>query len=119
MWGLEVDKPLQVVDNQINGTSGRFIKVSNSVIRRKKKPRLVPDPGQRVELLGADGPPQCRFRAVSGPLTTNTGEIIVWVATEDEYQDAKREGRRAVGLPWPTERMEALVPRRERRRLTS
>jgi len=53
MWGLEVDKPLQVVDNQINGTSGRLIKVSNSVIRRKKKPRLVPDPGQRVELLGA------------------------------------------------------------------
>jgi len=119
MWSLEVDMPLQVVDNQINGTSGRFIKVGNPVIRRKKKPRLVPDPGQRVVLLGADGPPQSRFRAISGPLTTDTGGVIVWVATEDEYQDAKREGRRAVGLPWPAEQMEALVPRRERRRLTS
>jgi hypothetical protein len=107
------------VDNQENVASGRFLEVSDPMIRRKRKPPLVPDPGQRVELLRADGPPQSSFRAISGPLTADTGEVIVWVATEGEYQDAKREGRRPIGLPWPAERMEALVPRRERRRLTS
>jgi hypothetical protein len=114
-----VDSTADVVDNRQIVHSGRFGKVSDSMVHRKKKPPLVPDPGQRVELLGADGSPQSSFRAISGPLTTDTGEVIVWVAAEDEYQDAKREGRRAVGLPWPAERVEALVPRRERRRLTS
>jgi hypothetical protein len=85
----------------------------------KKKPPLVPDPGQRVELIGGTGSLQSSFRAISGPLTTDTGEIIVWVTTEEEYWAAEQEGRRAVGLPWPAQRLEALVPRRERRRLTS
>ena len=119
MWTSGVDKLPQVVDNRQIVQSGRFGKVSDPMVHRKKKPLLVPDPGQRVELLGAGSSPQSsRFRAISGPLTTDTGEVIVLVATEDEYQDAKREGRRAIGLPWPAERMEALVPRRERRRLT-
>jgi len=114
-----VDKPPQVVDNHKFAQAGRLDTVSDPMFLKKKKPPLVPDPGQQVELVGYDGSVQSSFRAISGPLTIDTGEVIVWVATEEEYRDAKREGRRAVGLPWPAERIEALVPRRERRRLTS
>jgi hypothetical protein len=99
--------------------SERFDTVSDTMFLKKKKPLLVPDSGQRVELVGYDGSVQSSFRAISGSLTIDTGEVIVWMATEEEYRDAEREGRRAVGLPWPAERIEALVPRRERRRLTS
>jgi hypothetical protein len=30
---------------------------------------------------------------------------VIWVATEDEYRAARGEGRSAVGVPWPAERM--------------
>jgi hypothetical protein len=30
---------------------------------------------------------------------------VVWVATEDEYRAAQGEGRSAIGVPWPIERM--------------
>jgi hypothetical protein len=70
-----------------------------------KGPPRVPDPGQLVELRMEDGSWRRGFRALSEPSTTEGGEVVVWVATEDEYRAARGEGRSAVGVPWPTERM--------------
>jgi hypothetical protein len=70
-----------------------------------KGPPRVPDPGQHVELRMEDGTWRRGFRALSEPSTTEWGEVVVWVATEDEYRAARGEGRSAVGVPWPTERM--------------
>ena len=70
-----------------------------------KRSLRVPDPGQHVNLLTEDGSWRKGFRALSEPWTAETGEVLIWVATEDEYGASEREGRSAVGLPWPTERM--------------
>ena len=70
-----------------------------------KGPPRVADPGQCVELRTEDGAWRRGFRAISEPSTSERGEVVVWVATEDEYRAAHREGRSAVGVPWPTERM--------------
>jgi hypothetical protein len=72
-----------------------------------KGPPRVPDPGQCVDLLTEAGSWRRGFRAISEPSTSERGEVVVWVATEDEYRAAQREGRSAVGVPWPTERMVA------------
>jgi hypothetical protein len=69
----------------------------------KRTPR-VPDPGQPVDLLMEDGSWRRGFRAISEPSTTEWEEVV-WIATEDEYRAARGEGRSAVGVPWPTERM--------------
>ena len=76
----------------------------------KSRPPLVPDPGQQVHLLSEDGSRIEGFRAVSGPLTTETGGIIIRVATVEEYRDSTREGRRAVSMAWPAEMVEVSVP---------
>lgn len=76
----------------------------------KNRPPLVPDPGQQVRLVSEDGSYIDGFRAVSAPLTTETGEIIVRVAIEEEYRNSKREGRRAVSMAWPLEKVEVFVP---------
>ena len=81
----------------------------------KNETPLVPDPGQRVELLTEDGSQRGGFRAVSGPLTAGTGEIVALIATEEEWRNAQREGRRAVGILWPVVQLEVLVPRRRKR----
>jgi hypothetical protein len=70
-----------------------------------KGPPRVADPGQRVELRLEDGSWRRGFRAISKPSTTESGEVVVWVATEDEYRAARGEDRSAVGVPWPKERM--------------
>ena len=72
-----------------------------------KGPPRVPDTGQHIELRMEDGSWRQGFRAVSDPSTTEGGEVVVWVATEDEYRAALGEGRSAVGVPWPTKRMVA------------
>ena len=74
------------------------------------RPPLVPDPGQQVHLLNEDGSRIEGFRAVSGPMSTETGEIIIRVAIEQEFKDSQREGRRAVSMAWPAERVEVFVP---------
>ena len=74
------------------------------------RPPLVPDPGQQVLLLSEDGSRIEGFRAVSVPMSTETGEIIIRVAIEQEYKDSRREGRRAVSMAWPAERVEVFVP---------
>ena len=76
----------------------------------KNRPPLVPDPGQRVLLLSEDGSHIEGFRAVSGPLTAETGEIIIRVATEEEYRDSTKEGRRPVSMAWPAEMVKVSVP---------
>jgi hypothetical protein len=76
----------------------------------KKRPPLVPDPGQQVRLVSEDGSYIDGFCAASGPLTTETGAIVIRVATEEEYRNSKREGRRAVSMAWPAEKVEVFVP---------
>jgi hypothetical protein len=70
----------------------------------KGHPR-VPDPGQHVDLRTEEGSWRRGFRAITEPSTSEWGEVVVWVATEDEYRAAQRQVRSAVGVPWPTERM--------------
>jgi hypothetical protein len=76
---------------------------------RKRIPR-IPDPGQHVDLRTENGTWRQGFRALSEPWTADTGEVMIWVATEDEYRAAGREVRSAVGVPWPTERMRLSSP---------
>ena len=76
----------------------------------KRAPR-IPDPGQHVDLRTENGAWRMGFRALSEPWTADTGEVMIWVATEDEYRAAGREGPSAVGVPWPTERMRLTSPR--------
>ena len=70
----------------------------------------MPDPGQQVILLNEDGSVIEGFRAVTGPISSETGAIIIRVAIEQEFRDSRREGRRAVSMAWPAERVEVFVP---------
>ncbi|MDQ3864045.1 MAG: hypothetical protein M3317_11205 [Actinomycetota bacterium] len=81
----------------------------------RKKPPLVPDPGQRVELLLEDGSHKSGFVAASGPLTSDSGEIVVRVALEEEYRDSKRQRRSTVSMAWPVAKLKVVLPRRHRR----
>jgi hypothetical protein len=75
---------------------------------RKKLP-LIPDPGQRVRLRAGHRLLGGSFRAISEPATAETGEVVIWVAREQEYEDSIREGRPAVGRPWPAKQMEVVL----------
>jgi hypothetical protein len=70
-----------------------------------RRPALIPDSGQMVDLRMEDGSWREGFRALSEPSTAETGEVLIWVGTEDEYREARREERRAVGMRWPVKRM--------------
>jgi hypothetical protein len=70
-----------------------------------KRPPRIPDPGQIVDLRMEDGSWRRGFRALSEPSTTEMGEVVIWVCTEDEYREARWEDRRAVGITWPAKRM--------------
>lgn len=76
----------------------------------KSRPPLVPDPGQRVELLTENGESLRGFRAASGPLTSDKDGVVIWVATEQEYAEARREGRSPVCMPWPAGKVTVHVP---------
>ncbi len=69
------------------------------------RPARGPDPGQCVGLLLEDGSWRQGFRAISCPLTAESGEVMLWVATEDEYRSACWSNRDAVGVPWPVDRI--------------
>lgn len=73
----------------------------------------VPDPGQRVMLLDRSGWRQ-GYRAVSGPITSETGEVVILVAEEEEFRSARWDNRLADGMPWPVSQM--TVPRRDEQR---
>ena len=51
------------------------------------------------------------LQVLSKPWTADTGEVMIWVATEDEYRTAGRDHRSAVGVPWSTERLRLTSPR--------
>jgi hypothetical protein len=74
----------------------------------KQRPLLIPEPGQKVRLRAGRGPWRGSFRAVSEPYTDEAGEVVIRVARESEYQDAIREGRRAVGIAWPVRQVEVV-----------
>jgi hypothetical protein len=65
----------------------------------------VADPGEMVDLRMEDASWRQGFRALSEPSTAETGEVIIWGCTEDEYNEARWEERRAVGMTWPATRM--------------
>jgi hypothetical protein len=73
-----------------------------------KRPLPVPEPRQRVRLRAGRGPWRGNFRAVSCPYTDEAGEVVIRVARESEYQDALREGRRAIGIAWPVRQVEVV-----------
>ncbi len=80
---------------------------SGSLFRRK--PSLIPDPGQRVRLRTRHRLLDGNFRAISEPTTADTGEVVIWVTTVEEYEASIREGRPAVGRPWPAKQMEVVL----------
>ncbi len=57
-----------------------------------------------------DGSWRQGFRALSESSTAETGEVLIWVATEDEYREARSEGRRAIGMPWQRSGCVCLPP---------
>jgi hypothetical protein len=83
--------------------------MSNYVRRARlplmRKPARIPDRGEMVDLRMEDASWREGFRALSEPSTAETGEAGIWVCTEDEYREAHREERRAVGMWWPVARM--------------
>ena len=70
-----------------------------------RRPARIPEPGEIVDLRMEDASWRQGFRALSEPSTAETGEVLIWVCTEDEYREARREERRAVGIRWPAKRM--------------
>jgi hypothetical protein len=76
----------------------------------RKRPLIVPEPGQRVRLRTARGRWRGSFRAVSEPFTDEGGVVVLRVAEEQEYRAARREGRRAMGMPWPVRQMAIILP---------
>jgi NAD(P)H-flavin reductase len=81
----------------------------------RAKPRLVPEPGQRVRLRAGRGRWRGSYTAVSEPYTDEAGEVVIRVAKEGECWAALREGRRSfagtpVGTPWPVRQMEVVSP---------
>lgn len=72
----------------------------------------VPEPGQRIWLLTEDGSWRRGFRVVSGPSTEEHGEVVVHVAEEQEYREARWEDRRAISVPWAVERIRPVKTRR-------
>src|SRR5215203_1715649 len=101
-WGPE--KPLGGA-----GGSARGLGAAGEATALKRAPR-IPDPGQHVDLRTENGAWRQGFRTLSEPWTADTGEVMIWVATEDEYRAAGREGRSAVGVPWATERLRLTSP---------
>ena len=75
----------------------------------RKKPPLVPEPGQRVRLRTRRwGRWRGSFRAVSYPYTDDELGVVVRIAEEEEYRKAVREGRPAYGIPWPAHQIEPV-----------
>jgi len=67
----------------------------------------IPERDERVELRVADSSWRSGFRCVSDPFIED-GERRVWVATEEEFACAVREGREPAGDTWPLSQMVAL-----------
>jgi hypothetical protein len=68
------------------------------------EPRWIPKPGEKVDLHVADGSWRGGFRCITEPLEVE-GEKVVWVAREEEYLQALREGHMPAGDTWPVSQM--------------
>jgi hypothetical protein len=79
--------------------------VKRPLLPLMRRPTRIPDPGQMVDLQMEEGSWRQGFRARRAPSTAEMGEVLIWVCTEDEYREARREERRAVGMRWPVKRM--------------
>jgi hypothetical protein len=76
----------------------------------RKRPLAVPEVGQRVRLRTARGRRwRGSYRAVSEPYTDEGGVVVLRVAEEEEYRAARREGRSAIGMPWPVRQMAVIL----------
>jgi hypothetical protein len=87
---------------------GRGVGEMGPTFLYKRGPLLIPEPRQRVRLRAGRTPWRGNFRAVSYPYTDEAGVVVIRIAKESEYQDALREGRRAVGMPWPVQQVEVV-----------
>jgi hypothetical protein len=75
----------------------------------RKKPLTIPEPRQKVRLRARRRLWRGNFRALSYPYADEAGEtLFIRVTEEGEYQKAIREGRRAVGMPWPVRQVEVV-----------
>jgi hypothetical protein len=70
-----------------------------------RRPAQVADPGEMVDLRVEGGSWRQGFTALCAPSTAETGEVLIWVCTEDEDGEARWEVRRAVGMRWPAKWM--------------
>lgn len=86
-----------------NGGMGETDKVRATIVFFGE-PHFTPKPGERVLLHVADGSWREGFRCISDPLIEDE-ERRVWVATEEEYLLAQREGRKPAGDTWPIAQM--------------
>src|SRR5215211_9461085 len=68
--------------------------VRRPLLPLRRRPARIPDPGQMVDLQMEDASWRQGFRALSAPSTAETGEVLIWVCTEDEYR--RLVGRSAV-----------------------
>ena len=84
--------------------------MEENVWLKERRPQVVPEPGQRVRLRTARGRWRGSYRALSEPFTDEGGVVVVRVADEEEYRSARREGRSAIGMPWPVGQMAAIQP---------
>ena len=76
----------------------------------RRKPPLVPEPGQRVRLRTRRRKRwRGSFRAVSHPYTDEGLGVVVRIAEEGDYREAVGEGRRASGVPWPAHQLEVVL----------
>ena len=76
----------------------------------RRKPPLVPEPGQRVRLRTRRRKRwRGSFRAVSHPYTDDGLGVVVRIAEEGEYREALREERRAFSVPWPAHQLEVVL----------
>ena len=74
----------------------------------RKKPTLILEPDQRVRLRARRGPWRGSFRAVSEPYTDESGEVVIQVSKEKDYQNSIKQGRRPAGIPWPARQIEPV-----------
>jgi hypothetical protein len=74
----------------------------------RKRPLLVPEPGQKVRLRAGQRRWRGNFRAISYPYTHEGLGVVVRVVEEGEYREAVREGRGTFGMPWPAHQIEPL-----------
>jgi hypothetical protein len=81
-----------------------------SMVSLRKRPLIVPEPGQRVRLRAGRGPWRGSYRALSEPFTDERGVVVLRVAEEVEYRSATREGRHAIGTPWPVRQIAVILP---------